>query len=44
VTFLFISHHLQEVFEACDVVTVFRDAQDVLTAPVKDTPRNWLRR
>ena len=36
VTFLFISHHLQEVFEACDVVTVFRDAQHVLTTPVKD--------
>ena len=36
VTFLFISHHLQEVFDACDVVTVFRDAQHVLTTPVKD--------
>ncbi|HEV3357624.1 MAG TPA: sugar ABC transporter ATP-binding protein [Pseudonocardiaceae bacterium] len=36
VTFLFISHHLQEVFDACDVVTVFRDAQHVLTEPVKD--------
>jgi simple sugar transport system ATP-binding protein len=36
VTFLFISHHLQEVFDACDVVTVFRDARHVLTAPVKD--------
>ena len=34
VTFLFISHHLQEVFDACDVVTVFRDAQHVLTTPV----------
>ncbi len=36
VTFLFISHHLQEVFDACDVVTVFRDARHVLTEPVKD--------
>ncbi len=36
VTFLFISHHLQEVFDACDVVTVFRDARHVLTRPVKD--------
>ena len=36
VTFLFISHHLQEVFDACDVVTVFRDARHVLTTPVKD--------
>ena len=36
VTFLFISHHLQEVFDACDVVTVFRDARHVLTRPVQD--------
>ncbi|WP_439381179.1 sugar ABC transporter ATP-binding protein [Amycolatopsis lexingtonensis] len=34
VTFLFISHHLQEVYEICDTVTVFRDARHVLTAPV----------
>jgi simple sugar transport system ATP-binding protein len=34
VTFLFISHHLQEIYEICDVVTVFRDARHILTAPV----------
>ncbi|HEY0870058.1 MAG TPA: sugar ABC transporter ATP-binding protein, partial [Acidothermaceae bacterium] len=34
VTFLFISHHLQEIFELCNTVTVFRDARKVLTAPV----------
>jgi simple sugar transport system ATP-binding protein len=34
VTFLFISHHLQEIYEICDTVTVFRDARRVLTAPV----------
>jgi simple sugar transport system ATP-binding protein len=34
VTFLFISHHLQEVFEVCDTVTVFRDAKHVLSTPV----------
>jgi simple sugar transport system ATP-binding protein len=34
VTFLFISHHLQEIFELCNTVTVFRDARNVLTAPV----------
>ena len=34
VTFLFISHHLQEVFDVCDTVTVFRDARHVLTEPV----------
>jgi simple sugar transport system ATP-binding protein len=36
VTFLFISHHLQEVFDVCDTVTVFRDARHVLTEPVAD--------
>jgi simple sugar transport system ATP-binding protein len=36
VTFLFISHHLQEIFELCNTVTVFRDARHVLTAPVAD--------
>ncbi|WP_411124921.1 sugar ABC transporter ATP-binding protein [Streptomyces sp. x-19] len=34
VAFLFISHHLQEVHALCDTVTVLRDAQWVLTAPV----------
>jgi simple sugar transport system ATP-binding protein len=34
VTFLFISHHLQEIFDLCDSVTVFRDAKHVLTSPV----------
>jgi simple sugar transport system ATP-binding protein len=36
VTFLFISHHLQEIFDLCNTVTVFRDARRVLTAPVSD--------
>lgn len=31
---LFISHHLSEIFEICDTVTVFRDARHILTAPV----------
>ncbi|MEX1652602.1 sugar ABC transporter ATP-binding protein [Streptomyces pseudovenezuelae] len=39
VTFLFISHHLQEVYEICDMVTVFRDARHIVTAPVADLPR-----
>ncbi|MEV4974151.1 sugar ABC transporter ATP-binding protein [Streptomyces scopuliridis] len=34
VAFLFISHHLQEVYELCTTVTVYRDARHVLTAPV----------
>jgi simple sugar transport system ATP-binding protein len=34
VTMLFISHHLREIFEVCDTVTVFRDARHIVTAPV----------
>jgi simple sugar transport system ATP-binding protein len=39
VTFLFISHHLEEVYEICDTVTVYRDARHVLTAPVARLPK-----
>ncbi|MFD8077273.1 sugar ABC transporter ATP-binding protein [Streptomyces sp. NPDC059718] len=39
ITFLFISHHLQEVYEICDMVTVLRDARHILTAPVAELPR-----
>ena len=42
VTFLFISHHLQEIYEICDTVTVLRDARHVLTAPVADVSRQQL--
>ncbi|WP_327393609.1 sugar ABC transporter ATP-binding protein [Streptomyces sp. NBC_01186] len=42
VAFLFISHHLQEVYELCDTVTVYRDARHVLTAPVAGLPRREL--
>nr|WP_241003033.1 ATP-binding cassette domain-containing protein [Streptomyces sp. CB01881] len=42
VTFLFISHHLQEVYDICDMVTVFRDARHVVTAPVAELPRTEL--
>ncbi|MFI1510683.1 sugar ABC transporter ATP-binding protein [Streptomyces sp. NPDC020597] len=42
VTFLFISHHLQEIYEICDMVTVFRDARHIVTAPVADLPRTEL--
>ncbi|MFF9042097.1 sugar ABC transporter ATP-binding protein [Streptomyces sp. NPDC014892] len=42
VTFLFISHHLQEVYEICDMVTVFRDAAHIVTAPVAQLPRTEL--
>uniref|UniRef100_UPI0015F002E9 ATP-binding cassette domain-containing protein n=1 Tax=Streptomyces shenzhenensis TaxID=943815 RepID=UPI0015F002E9 len=42
VTFLFISHHLQEIYEICDMVTVFRDARHILSAPVAGLPRTEL--
>ncbi|MEV4616076.1 sugar ABC transporter ATP-binding protein [Kitasatospora sp. NPDC049258] len=34
VAFLFISHHLQEVYDLCETVTVYRDARHITTAPV----------
>jgi simple sugar transport system ATP-binding protein len=34
VTFLYISHHLQEVYEICDTVTVLRDARHIVTSEV----------
>ncbi|NGN64885.1 sugar ABC transporter ATP-binding protein [Streptomyces sp. A7024] len=39
VAFLFISHHLQEVYELCDTVTVYRDARHIVTAPVAELPK-----
>jgi simple sugar transport system ATP-binding protein len=39
VTFLFISHHLQEVYEICQDVTVLRDARHIVSAPVADLPK-----
>ncbi|RAG86670.1 sugar ABC transporter ATP-binding protein [Streptacidiphilus pinicola] len=42
VTFLFISHHLQEIYDLCDTVTVFRDARHILTSRVDDLPRTEL--
>ena len=39
VTFLFISHHLQEIYDICDEVTVFRDARHILTTPVRRLDR-----
>ncbi|MEU5975379.1 sugar ABC transporter ATP-binding protein [Streptomyces sp. NPDC047315] len=42
VAFLFISHHLQEVYELCTAVTVYRDARHVLTAPVAEVAKDDL--
>ncbi|HZP21660.1 MAG TPA: sugar ABC transporter ATP-binding protein [Bauldia sp.] len=42
VTFLFISHHLQEVYEICQAVTVLRDARHIVSAPVAELPKDKL--
>src|SRR6266567_3973760 len=39
VTFLFISHHLDEIYEVCQAVTVLRDGRHVVTSPVSAMPR-----
>ena len=42
VAFLYISHHLQEVYELCTTVTVYRDAWHIVTAPVADLDHDAL--
>ncbi|GII81685.1 multidrug ABC transporter ATP-binding protein [Sphaerisporangium rufum] len=42
VTMLFISHHLDEVYEICQTVTVYRDARHVISAPVAGLPHDEL--
>jgi simple sugar transport system ATP-binding protein len=42
VTFLFISHHLQEVYDICQTVTVLRDARHIITAAVSELPKDRL--
>ncbi len=42
VTFLFISHHLHEIYEICETVTVLRDARHIVTKPVSELSRNQL--
>jgi simple sugar transport system ATP-binding protein len=42
VTFVFISHHLPEIYEICQRVTVFRDARHVLTADVSELDHDQL--
>jgi simple sugar transport system ATP-binding protein len=44
VTFMFISHHLDEIYEVCQAVTVLRDGRHVVTAPVRDMPWRSARR
>ncbi|MEU1006414.1 sugar ABC transporter ATP-binding protein [Streptomyces tibetensis] len=42
ITFLYISHHLEEVYAVCQVVTVLRDAHWITTAPVGELGRSEL--
>jgi len=42
VAVLYISHHLEEVFEICQDVTVLRDGEVVLTSPTADLSRDDL--
>ncbi|WP_069166922.1 sugar ABC transporter ATP-binding protein [Nocardia altamirensis] len=42
VTFLFISHHLDETYEICRDITVFRDAKHVVTAPAEELGKREL--
>ena len=42
VTFLYISHHLQEIHEVCETVTVLRDARHILTAPAASVSRDQI--
>ena len=42
VAVLYISHHLEEVFEICQDAAVIRDGEIVLTAPIKDLTKEQL--
>ena len=42
VTFLYISHHLEEIYEICKSVTVMRDGRIVAEAPLGDMPKDKL--
>src|SRR5258706_14178949 len=39
---LYISHHLEEIYEVCDRVTVLRDGERVLSAPVGEIAQDRL--
>ncbi|MEO8667417.1 MAG: sugar ABC transporter ATP-binding protein [Bauldia sp.] len=42
VTFLYISHHLEEIYEVCRSVTVMRDGRIVAEAPLSEMPKDRL--
>jgi simple sugar transport system ATP-binding protein len=39
---LYISHHLEEIYEICDEVTVLRDGKRIVTAPVAELDHDQL--
>jgi len=39
---LYISHHLEEIYEICDAVTVLRDGKHVVTGPVAEIDHDQL--
>ncbi len=42
IAILFVSHKLEELFELCDVVTVMRDAEHIITAPMQEMTKDKL--
>jgi len=42
VAILYISHHLEEIYEICDTATVLRDGKQVVSAPVAELDRERL--
>jgi simple sugar transport system ATP-binding protein len=42
VAILYISHHLEEIYEICDTVTVLRDGKRIVTAPVAELDHDRL--
>jgi simple sugar transport system ATP-binding protein len=42
VAILYISHHLEEIYEICDTVTVLRDGRRIVTAPVAELDHDHL--
>src|SRR5439155_5776587 len=42
VAILYISHHLEEIYEICDSVTVLRDGRRIVTAPVAELDHDRL--
>lgn len=42
ITILFVSHHLEEIFQICDRASIFRDGEYIQTMNIKDTTEDEL--